>query len=231
MFSYWDKPDLTPVATFLSEWRLRFPDFTILGDPQVESIIKELFPQYLEMYRAVRIPACKSDIAIALGLYQFGGLFVDCHCGVRDADAVRRLLTYLDQWEIILYDRSRVEEPRSIGDLFPLNSVLFARPNSSIMLRVAANGFRNLVAHRRREQERGFEPYDIWSLTGPGNLADTMLVSESSAWLRPEYLGKILFIDEGEQNPVARYTHYSYRQPDMHWSERQQHELLFDDAA
>ena len=84
VFSYWDKPDLSPIKTFIDEWRSHFPNFTILGDSEIEPLIEELFPEHLEMYRRIRIPTAKSDIALLLGLYKFGGLYADCHCGIRD---------------------------------------------------------------------------------------------------------------------------------------------------
>ena len=50
VFSYWDKPDLSPIKTFIDEWRSHFPNFTILGDSEIEPLIAELFPEHLEMY-------------------------------------------------------------------------------------------------------------------------------------------------------------------------------------
>jgi hypothetical protein len=232
VISYWDKPDHSPIKEFLQEWRSQFSGFALLGDRDIEATIKELFPENLELFRRIRIPTCKSDLSLLLGLYQSGGLYVDCHCGVRDAGLTRQLLSSLDQWEVILYDRSRMEEPRPASQLHPLNSVLFARRNSAIILQAAANAFQKLREHWSGEQQYGFQPYDIWSLTGPGNLAETLLtdVDAPISQVRTEYASRIRFIPEGEGEPIKRYVHYGYRAPGMHWSDRQQHELLFDNS-
>ena len=51
-------------------------------------MIGKYFPAYLEVYQRIRIPACKSDIARLVALYEWGGLYVDCHCGIRDAELI-----------------------------------------------------------------------------------------------------------------------------------------------
>src|SRR4051794_14934596 len=114
MFSYWDKADQSPIAGFLAEWRFHFPDFQILEDRHIEALIREHFPKHLEIYRSIQIPTCKSDIAILLGLYAFGGLFVDCHCGIRDVGAVKELLARIPEFEVILYDANRDTDRRSL---------------------------------------------------------------------------------------------------------------------
>ena len=87
-----------------------------------------------------------------------------------------------------------------------------------------------MAAHWKVEREHGYQPYDIWSLTGPGNLADTLLVDADGpiSEVKPEYLARIRFLQEGTGEPISRYVHKSYRIPEMHWSVRQQHELLFE---
>ena len=50
---------------------------------------------------------CKSDIAILLGLYRLGGLYIDCHCGIRDIDGLNALLADAHKWELVLYDKDR----------------------------------------------------------------------------------------------------------------------------
>jgi hypothetical protein len=229
VFSYWDKPDLTPIKPFVDGWRSHFPNFTILGDPDIEPLIEELFPEHLEMFRRIRIPTAKSDIALLLALYKFGGLYVDCHCGIRDASAIRQILPCTDLWEIILYDKSRITEVRPATKIHPLNSVLFARQHSPIILESVANGFRKLAAHSLAEKERGFRFYQIWSLTGPGNLAETLLIDADApiSQIKPNYAARVRFLPEGEGEPIGCYMHNSYRVPHMHWSERQKSELLF----
>jgi len=229
MFSYWDKPDLTPIRATLDDWQSYFPNFTIFGDPDVEPIIEELFPQHLELFRNIRIPTCKSDIALLLLLYKLGGLYVDCHCGVRDSEAIRQLVSSLDQWELILYDKNRQEAPRAATELYPLNSVLIARPHSSIIHAAAEAAFANLAAHRSIEKERGFRCYHIATLSGPQIFSDVLFLDPDGqiSVLKPEWEGRVRFLEEGVNEPIGRYMHYGYRVPGMHWSERQRRKLLF----
>ena len=228
VFSFWDQPELQAITPFLDEWRAQYPDFFMLSDADIERLIEEFFPGDVNLYKVIRIPTCKSDIAILLGLYKYGGLYVDCHCGIADRETIDQLLASDHRWELIVYDKRRDCEARPAGELFPLNSVIFARANSAILLQAAANAFRNLRAHWEAEKDRGFEPYDIWELTGPGNLAETLLVPGSApSRLKPEYEGRVRFLPEGPGEPVTRYVHHSYRVPGMHWSERQARERLF----
>lgn len=228
IFSYWDREDIGPIRDTLVDWRAHFPEFSIFSDHDVEPIITQFFPERLDMFRRVRIPACKSDIALLLLLYKFGGLFVDCHCGIRDPEAIRLLLLSLDYWELILYDKRRTKEKRPSYVIHPLNSVIFARRNSPILMDVANMAFQNLLRHYENEKKYGFQPYDIWTLSGPGNLAETILVPGAiPSRLRENYLGRLCLIPEGEGEPIGRAIHYSYRLPAMHWSERQNHEVLF----
>lgn len=233
MFSYWDKPDRSPIREFLMEWQTQFSDFRVLGDSDIEAMILEHFPQHLELFRRIRIPTCKSDIAILLGLHCLGGLYVDCHCAIADADAVSRLLADSGDWELVLYNKDFASEPRPVGALRPLNSVMVARRFSPIMLESAAMAFRNLHDHWEVERRaKGHVPYDIWTMTGPGLLEHTICIPPPAMWelpggLRPAHAGKVRFIQEGPDAPIVRYRHYSYRLPGTHWSERQKVERLF----
>jgi hypothetical protein len=231
MFSYWDRDDVGPISEFIRDWRTHFPNFSVLGDATIEPMIARRFPEYEEMFGRIRIPTCKSDLALLLALYELGGLFVDCHCGVRDPHGIKKLSAKLARYELILYDRDNSSRapsrPALVGKLFPLNSVLFARPRSKIILDCATQAFRNCAAQWKAEKENGFIEYDIWSLSGPWILYERLL-DPSRTELRADCAGKVLFIPEGDSNaPIGRYMHSSYRVPGMHWSERQQREPLF----
>jgi len=236
VFSYWDRPDQAPIAEFVDEWRAQRPDFRVLGDSEIEAMILEHFPEYVELFRRIRIPTCKSDVAIFVSLYCLGGLYIDCHCGVQDPDGVSRLLADSANWEIILYNKDFVTEPRPRGALRPLNSVIAARPLSPIMWDSAQLAFRNLRQHWEVERRSNCHvPYDIWTMTGPGVLEHTICIPPSVVWglpggLRSEHVGKVRFVQEGASAPIVRYRHYSYSATGTHWSERQKVERLFSEA-
>jgi hypothetical protein len=227
MFSYWDRADVGPINEFILDWRAHFPHFRVLGDAEMEPMIAQHFPEYQDMFGRIQIPTCKSDLALLLALYVFGGLYVDCHCGITDPEKIKNFLARLDEYELILYDRDNSSRPDLHGRLFPLNSVLFARPNSKIILDCATRAFRNCAAEWEAEKKNGFIEYNIWFLSGPGILHDRLL-SPSRAELQEDCAGKVLFIPEGDSGaPIRRYMHNSYRVPGMHWSERQLREPLF----
>src|ERR1044071_10258463 len=126
IFSYWDNPELAPVQDTLTDWRMYFPDFCILGDPDIEPMLVRHFPHFIEMFHRIRIPTCKSDLALLVALYELGGVYIDCHCGVRDPAAIEGILASLERYELVLYDRSFRSQPRPDGVVFPFNSVPFA---------------------------------------------------------------------------------------------------------
>src|SRR5438046_1721608 len=105
IFSYWDREDVGPINEFILDWRTHFSNFRVLGDLEIEPMIARHFPEYQEMFGRIRIPTCKSDLALLLALYTLGGLYVDCHCGVRDPQKVENFLAKLAEYELILYDR------------------------------------------------------------------------------------------------------------------------------
>ena len=147
MFSYWDKDDVSPIDEFILDWRSHFPNFRVFGDAEIEPMIAHRFPEFRDMFSRIRIPTCKSDLALLLALYEFGGLYVDCHCGIRYPDKINYFLEKLTEYELILYDRDNSSRPDLHGRLFPLNSVLFARPHSQIILDCATKAFCNCAAH------------------------------------------------------------------------------------
>ncbi|EIJ41948.1 mannosyltransferase OCH1-like enzyme [Beggiatoa alba B18LD] len=58
----------------------KHPDFTFyyLDDAEIERILQKKFhPCLLELYRANRIPASRSDIARLITLYEYGGFYLD----------------------------------------------------------------------------------------------------------------------------------------------------------
>jgi mannosyltransferase OCH1-like enzyme len=89
VFSYWTGEDLTVHKDLISEWRGEFPHFQIFGDAEVLPLIERYFPDYTQLYNRIRIPTARSDIALLLLLYELGGLYIDCHCGIRDANEIR----------------------------------------------------------------------------------------------------------------------------------------------
>jgi hypothetical protein len=216
-----------------------FPQFRVLGDNDVAPIIGRYFPQYFESYGAIRIPAAKADVARLLALYEWGGLYVDCHCGIRHEDALRRLMRRLGEFEAIFVDRSlspintglsgamSATTPRSPEEHFLISAILLARARSQLFLMIAREALANLHRQHKIEQERGFVSYHISWLSGPRLInAVALQPGTGNREIRSDLAGRILVIPE-ETAPIERYRHRGYRVPRNHWMERQKTALLF----
>jgi mannosyltransferase OCH1-like enzyme len=233
VFAYWDSSDLSRIRVFIEEWRARFPQFTVLGPSEIESLIARDWPEHVELFHAIRFPACRSDLARILALYDRGGLYIDCHCHLKDPAAVARLLTEtLDTCELILYDKDRTAEPRLPDAYFPQTGVIFAQPHSPVLREWAAVAFDRLVEQRTRERESGFTPgYSIYDITGAAVLHE--LILQPDYRLKPPFESSFRFIGPGQQTEPIVYNlaaYYGYRTPGSHWHEREQVEPLFLDA-
>ena len=231
VFAYWADTDHAPIGSTIEEWRAHFPQFRVLGDKDVVPLIGRYFPQYFDSYRAIRIPAAKADVARLLALYEWGGLYVDCHCGIKDADALRRLIGRLCGFEAILVDRTLSQTPRSPEEHFLISAILLARTGSQLFLMIAREALANLHRQHEIEREMGFVSYHISWLSGPRLInAVTLQPGTRNREIRSDLAGRVLVIPE-ETAPVERYRHRGYRVPSSHWMQRQKTELLFRDKA
>ena len=227
VFSYWSDANHQIHTELLRDWRAEFPTFTIFGDGEVLPLLMRYFPKYIELYESIRIPTAKADIALLLLLYEHGGLYVDCHCGIREANEIRALFALLDDYDAIFVDRMLTQEPRPIEEHLLINSMMFCRPRLEMILRACRQALSNLGRQRGVEHRDGFAPYDIWALSGPWVVTTTVLEPASSYRdVRWEYAGRIQIIRE-EITPIVRSRYRAYSLPGQHWSERQKVELLF----
>src|SRR5450759_451634 len=125
VFSYWTGNDHTVHNDLINEWRAEFPQFKIFADAEVRPLIERYFPDRIELYDKICIPAAKSDIARLLLLYEFGGLYIDCHCGISNANGVRTLLSWLSEYDAIFVDRRLSQEPsRPSDEHLVINSII-----------------------------------------------------------------------------------------------------------
>jgi hypothetical protein len=79
VFSFWTENDIAVHNDLINHWRAEFPQFKIFGDAEFRLLMTRYFPDRIELYDNVCIPTAKSDIALLLLLYEFGGLYIDCH--------------------------------------------------------------------------------------------------------------------------------------------------------
>ncbi|WP_458441581.1 glycosyltransferase [Methylorubrum extorquens] len=91
MFTYWDQANTSPISDFENHWIKEGAQLRIIGDNEVAMILENYLPQFVDKYRKTSIPACRSDLAKILGLYQYGGLYVDSHCGIAGSNELYHL--------------------------------------------------------------------------------------------------------------------------------------------
>jgi hypothetical protein len=228
-FSFWVGDDPPRLEPYEAHWREVFPDFRVLGEEDVLGLLETHFPQHIDLYRSIRIPTARSDVARYLGLYERGGLYVDCHMGIQDAGAVRRLLASLDRWEAIFFVRSLALPFKRPPDGRPLiTCMIYTRPRLQVLLDVTRQMLSNLAWHQKREAEHGFVPYHLYPLVGPGLLSATIFQPGSGLRdLRWDLEDRVRVIRE-EDAPMQRNVFkYLYATDTNHWSLRQEGELLF----
>jgi hypothetical protein len=227
VLAYWEDPDHAAIRSTIEQWRTHFPWFRVLGHKDVAPLVCRYFPQYLASYNAIRIPAAKADIARLLALYEWGGLYVDCHCGIKDQDGLRRLMARLSEFEAIFVDRRLSKKLRPPEEHFLINAILLGRAKSQLFLAMARQAMANLQRQREIEQEKGFVPYHIGGLSGPRLVTAAVLQpGTGNREIRRDLADRVLIIPE-ETAPVERNRHRGYTVPGSHWSERQKTELLF----
>jgi len=209
----------------IQEWRGEFSDFRVLDDNKVIPLLKKYFPQYLDLYVMLRIPAAKADVARLLALCEWGGLYVDCHVGIKDASGLRKLLKKLTEFEAIFVDRMLSFAPRPPGEHFLINSIMAGRASLELFIGIARAALTNLARQREIEREKGFTPYHVGDLSGPGVVTSAVL-QPGNREIRGDLAGRVLIVRE-EALPIERNRHQSYFIPGSHWSHRQNSELLF----
>jgi hypothetical protein len=222
-FTYWDDDDPRLIAEHLSHWREHFPEHAVLTRKEARQLLERRAPQFLEVFDRIALPACRSDIARLLRLEAAGGLYVDAHCAIRDAEGIALQFERLETAALIVSTR----HAPNFGRIMPHNSIVWCRPGAPIVSLLLEKALDNLAGKAEREMSNGFEPYHVWDLTGPGVFwRELFEVDASDGRLQAPLTPKIASIFYAE-NPVLRHQFTRYREPGDHWSERQAFERLF----
>jgi len=223
--AYWDDIDRLNIREFIEVWSNFSPAFRVFGHDDIVPLIAKYFPVYVGIFDAIRIPAAKADVARLILLYEFGGLYVDCHCGIRDKAGTSRLLSSLVEREAVFIDRRLAQEPRPPEEHFLINSIILSQPKSKLILMIARQALVNLECHLKSERLNGHIPYHIASLTGPGLLTSLVLRPLSNREIRSDYRERVSIVRE-EISPIERNRYRTYGARG-HWSVRPRSELLF----
>lgn len=227
--AYWDGLEKGHLSKFFEHWAAYYPTFEIMDDSHVIGLIEEYLIDYVDVYKSIRVPAGKADIARYILLYARGGLYIDCNAGVRDIGEIRRLISKLDNVELVLFDRLASVGPKRIDEHIFYNGIIMAQKGSGFMLECARQSLINYAWLKSKERMQGHVPYDIWWMSGPGLL--TAIVTQPGSQgrqLKRGHEGRILVLKE-EDGPIVRGVNRTYSSigSGLHWSERQRREMLF----
>lgn len=227
IFTYWDSEDTSAVADQAAHWRAAFAAYEVVTPAAARGLLAVRAPQHLEAFDRIRIPACRSDIARLLALSARGGLYVDSHCRLDDANGVRSRLARLEACDMIVSTRWAP----NFRKIMPHNSILWSRPEGLAVSRLLDLALANLAVKMEREDRFGFEPYHVWDITGPGVLWRELFdIAADDGALIPLWADRIDTVFE-TANPVTRHIFTGYRGPGDHWSERQKVERLFSEPG
>jgi hypothetical protein len=228
IFAYWNSDDHSILTEMISAWRGHFPQFRVLGDRDILPLIERYSPMHVDLFNKIRFPSVKSEIARYLALYEFGGLYVDCHNGIRDVDEINRLLRCLNDYDSIIIDRRISFYPRPPAEHFLISAPIFGRRRSELFMIFARQAFANLVWQQHLEQQYGFVFNDCARLSGPNMITEVVLEPGScNRNVRSDFAGRIMIVSE-EAAPMVRNVHTSYKTPETHWTRRQLNEPLFE---
>jgi Glycosyltransferase sugar-binding region containing DXD motif len=231
IFTYWDGETTTP-AEFCRDWGTIDPQVTIYHDRDVLPILNWLDPCYADTYKILSISSCKADIARFVLLYYFGGVYLDSHVGSNNLCKLAETLGHLARFDLVVFDDPSHHSFE--GDLCMYNGALCARQAAPVLMEILGWLFGNLWRHLRAEQATSAHvPYDIFVLTGAWAIAVNLFdYGLRPIELRPQFSGLVMRQRlAAEQWPFAFHRFYAYRQPGMHWSERQKAERLFRPAS
>jgi len=228
IFTFWSgsSSDRGHNQPAIDEWHSNFRKFRVFGDDDARDALGD----YADLYDAIRIPACKSDIARLALLLRFGGLYVDAHTGTADPWRLAETLSLLAYKDVVLFDHRH--SARDAG-YHIVNTALAARRDSGIIWSVLQLALESLVTHREREgTSEAHVEYDIASLTGSGAIMQSLFtIIRRKIDLKEKYADRIAIVPLEPiqaEIPFHFYKHYGYRAPGRHWSERQLTEPLFN---
>jgi SAM-dependent methyltransferase len=234
-FTYWTEDerngqrDVGKSLPMSVEWTREFRDFKVYDDSAVMPLLKRWGSDVPDLFRRIRMPSCKSDIARLALLSEFGGLYVDAHTGIGDRTALYSLIDTLPSIEVVLFDL--VPKHKQEGDVWIPNGAIYSRPRSPIIELLITTAIENIRDHHAKELASGdYVPYNIAVLTGAWIIVSKLFfLAHRPFHLKDEFADRIRIWNLGERadDPIKFYKHYEYRLPSMHWSERQEREPLF----
>ena len=228
IFFYWSE-NIIPedILNNVKNYRLLNPDFNvqIIGEDS-ELLINAFkkYPEIYEIYKKIRIPACKSDVARIILLRNYGGIYIDCNTTIKKP--LENLYNTIKHKDIVIGINLKTRDYST--------RILMSRKFSGHMktiLDIMYDNLNNLYIKENSTKEH--IEYNILMLTGTGPFY--------KAFNRLEYLPDITCINLDNNKSIGYlddasdyFKHYGCctdfhhnKNSHLHWSERQKVEKLF----
>lgn len=231
IFTYWTGEERIS-DKFLEFWNGNINDFKVFSSTDVDLIVKKRYPELFVPYSNIRIPSCKSDISRLILLEEFGGLYIDAHTGCQNFASLANWLSNSVNYDFGILDRISLRT--SPNGIHLVNGALYAKKNTLPINLLIKKIETNIINQYEIEKSKlSYEKYNIAALTGAWNLV--MLFFERKIngdlfFLKDDFKESVSVTPLGhdENAFLTFYRYYDYRSQGQHWSERQQHERLFN---
>ena len=230
IFTYWEGP-VEKIQPTVDDWEGVGLPFCVYNDSAVMPILLNRYgPQLARFYQLINIPSCKSDIARFALLEEFGGVYVDSHTGPGNIVSLLKAVGKLKTFELVLFEKDN--EARAAGRGSLVTGVLMSRAKAPIIRTIIEAIQRELEAHYEAETKSDeFVAYNIFAMVGAWRVFVTLWELRQEPYkIKEKYNSDIclkLLVNDPKKSPFVLYKHYQYREPGLHWSERQKVETLF----
>lgn len=224
LFMYWTSSSAANPAS-ASAWKRLYPEFRLFTDEDVMPLLPK---DFVTIYKSIRLPSAKSDIARLFLLREHGGLYIDAHVGPTSPSQLLETVERLSRFNLILFGKGWVLKDEEDFDL--MNGVMAARRHAPELDIVIEEVVGNIKSQWEKERNSPtYHPYNLHVLTGTYVLVQTLFDLTTPPKIRSEMSNSILvhFMKDNVQSGFSLSAFNGYRKTGLHWSERQTNERLF----
>jgi len=231
IYLYWDQVEIpNEVKTNFYNFKKinKTFDVKLINSCDIETILKNKFPDLYELFIKITIPTCKSDIARCIILYEEGGIYVDCN--TIPIDSMENYYNDNKYYDFIIsYNYDNTDFSTKI--LFSKKGCIFLEK----VINTIYNNLYNLFLSEKKNDN--LVEYNILKLTGTFPFMECLeydYVSprnlEKESYLNNLKLYKIGFFSD-KRPEVKHYgcnmDHHHGKNFHLHWSNLQKKQKLF----
>jgi hypothetical protein len=240
IFFYWHDKNLNNELTNnINNYKKSYPDFNVkvIGYDDI-ILFQEEFSQLIELFKKIKIEACRSDIARILILYRYGGMYIDINTINKPfLNSNKNIYNLFDEYKH--FNTSIMRKNNNNYDLGL--SIILSYPNSLFLLDFI-NQITTLLQELYNKEilSDNYVEYNILCLTG-SVIACNLLDYKFNSDYRQSLIGDNIYKEEkfiyykiGVFEPDyylkmygCNMNHHHGNNFDKHWSKLQQSNKLF----